>query len=91
MPVGKRSGTQNDGRLCPRDVLEAMLAARFVAFHFQIMDDVRYAAQRDLPAALRLRYRANSAALTRVQKRTECDLKLRQALPGPQLSGCVLG
>ena len=70
--------------LRPRDVLEAMLAARFVAFHFQIMDDVRCAAQRDLPGALKLRYRANAAALTRVQERTERDLKLRQALPVPQ-------
>jgi hypothetical protein len=48
--------------LRPRDVLEAMLAARFVAFHFQIMDDVRCAAQRDLPAVLKLRYRANAIA-----------------------------
>jgi hypothetical protein len=70
--------------LRPRDVLEAMLAARFVALHFQSMDDMRCAAQLDLPPALQLRYRASAAALTRLQERTERDLKLRQALPALQ-------
>jgi hypothetical protein len=70
--------------LRPRDVLEAMLAARFVALQFQIMDDMRCAAQLDLPPALKLRFRASAAALTRVQERTERDLKLRQALPALQ-------
>jgi len=70
--------------LRPRDVMEAMLAARFVALHFQIMDNMRCTAQRDVPPALKLRFRASIAALTRVQERTERDLKLRQAFPALQ-------
>jgi hypothetical protein len=72
------------GALCPRDPLEAMLAARIVATYFHIMDDMCCAAQRDLPPALKLRFRANAAALTRVQERAERDLKRRQAFPALQ-------
>jgi len=66
--------------LRPRDVLEAMLAARFAALYFQIVDDARCAAQRDMPPALKIRFRASEAALIRLQERTERDLKRRQAL-----------
>jgi hypothetical protein len=72
------------GALRPRDVLEAMLAARIAAVQFHIMDDLRCAAEPDLQPALKLRFRANAAALTRMQERAERDLKRRQALPALQ-------
>jgi len=70
--------------LRPRDPLEAMLAARIVATHFHIMDDLRCAAQRDLPPALKLRFRASAAALSRMQEAAQRELIRRQAYPALQ-------
>ena len=70
--------------LRPRDVMEAMLAARITAAQFHILDDLRCAAQHDLPASLKLRYRRSATALTRMQKADQCELTQRQALPAMQ-------
>src|SRR5208337_4238405 len=66
------------------NVLEAMLAARIVALQFQIMDNMRCAAERDMPPALKLRFRASTAALTRLQAAERRELTRCQALPAPQ-------
>ncbi len=70
--------------LRPRDLLEAMLAARIVAAHFHMMDDFRCAAQRDLPPALKVRHRRSAVALTRMQEAAQRELKQRQASPALQ-------
>jgi hypothetical protein len=70
--------------LRPRDVMEAMLAARITAAQFHILDDLRCAAQDDLPASLKLRYRRSATALTRMQKADQCELTQRQAFPAMQ-------
>ena len=70
--------------LRPRDPLEAMLAARIAATHFHIMDDLRCAAQRDLPPALKVRHRRSAVALTRMQEATQRELTRRQAFPALQ-------
>jgi hypothetical protein len=74
--------------LRPRDPLEAMLAARIAAAQFHIMDDLRCAAQHDLPPNLRLRYRASAVALTRMQEAAQRELTRRQA--GPALQPAAL-
>jgi hypothetical protein len=70
--------------LRPRDVLEAMLAARFVAVQFHIMDALRSAAELDLPPNLKLRYRASAAAMTRMQDGARRELTRLQAIPALQ-------
>jgi hypothetical protein len=70
--------------LRPRDVLEAMLAARIAAMMFHIMDDLRVAADHDLPENLKLRHRASAASLTRVLRAAHRELSQRQALPAAQ-------
>lgn len=70
--------------LRPRDVLEAMLAARFVAVQFHIMDALRCAAEPDMPPNLQLRYRASAAALTRMQAAERRELTRLQAFPALQ-------
>ncbi len=70
--------------LRPRDPLEAMLAARIAAAHFQMMDDLRCAAQPDLPPTLKIRFRANAAALSRMQRDAQRELIRRQAHPALQ-------
>jgi hypothetical protein len=70
--------------LRPRDVLEAMLAARFVAVQFHIMDALRCAAEPDMPPNLQLRYRASAAALTRMQAAERRELTRLQACPALQ-------
>ena len=67
--------------LRPRDVLEAMLAARIAALQFHIMDDLRSAAAHDLPQALKVRHRRSAAALAKMQEAAERDLFRRQAYP----------
>src|ERR1039458_3775819 len=57
-------------RLRPRDPLEAMLAARIVAFHAHLMDNLRSAAQPDLPPNLQLRFQGRAMALSRVMDAT---------------------
>jgi hypothetical protein len=70
--------------LAPRDVLEAMMAARIAVAHFHLMDSLRRAAADDMPANLRLRYRANAGALTRMQDVAQRQLTRCQALPARQ-------
>jgi hypothetical protein len=70
--------------LRPRDVMEAMLAARITAAQFHILDDLRCAAEHDLPANLKLRYRRSATALTRMQRADQCELTQRQAFPAMQ-------
>jgi hypothetical protein len=65
----------------PRDPQEAMLAARIAATQFHIMDDLRCAAQPDLPSALKLRHRRSAATLTRMQHDAHRELTRRQAYP----------
>jgi hypothetical protein len=65
----------------PRDPQEAMLAARIAATQFHIMDDLRCAAQSDLPSALKLRHRRSAATLTRMQHDAQRELTRRQAYP----------
>jgi len=70
--------------LRPRDVLEAMIAARLVAVQFHIMDTLRCAAESDVPPALKLRYRASAAALNRMQDGARRELTRLQAFPALQ-------
>jgi hypothetical protein len=70
--------------LGPRDVLEAMLAARITVAHFHLIDSMRRAAQDDMPAYLRLRYRSNAGALTRMLEAAKRELDRCQALPARQ-------
>jgi len=69
------------GMLRPRDLLEAMLAARIVATEFQIMDAMRGAAQPDLPPNLKARMRASASAMTRMHDAARAELTRRQAYP----------
>jgi hypothetical protein len=69
------------GRLRPRDPLEAMLAARIVAFHAHIMDDLQKAAQADLPPTLQLRFEGRAMALARMMDATVFELRDRQTVP----------
>ena len=64
--------------LRPRDPLEALLAARFVSAHYHVMDDLRAAAQPNLPSALQLRYQARAIALCKTMDATLCALLDRQ-------------
>ena len=64
-----------------RDPQEAMLAAHIAATQFHIMDDLRCAAQCDLPSALKLRHRRSAATLTRMKPDAQRDLMRRQAYP----------
>jgi hypothetical protein len=56
--------------LRPRDPLEAMLAARIVGVHAHIMDNLRDAAQPDLPPVLKLRLQGRAVALGRLMDTT---------------------
>jgi len=69
------------GMLRPRDLLEAMLAARIVATHFHIIDDLRCAAQPDLAPNLRVRHRRSAGALGRMHDAARAELTRRQAYP----------
>ena len=71
-------------RLRPRDPLEAMLAARIVAFHAHLMENVRSAAQPDLPPNLQLRFQGRAMALARMVDATMCELQGRQNVPAPR-------
>jgi len=68
-------------RLRPRDPLEAMLAARIVAFHAHLVDNLRSAAQSDLPPDLRLRFQGRAMALARVMDATVFKLQDLQTVP----------
>jgi hypothetical protein len=68
-------------RLRPRDPLEAMLAARIVAFHAHLMDNLRSAAQPDLPPTLQLRFQGRAIALGRMMDATVFELRDRQTVP----------
>ncbi len=70
--------------LRPRDVMEAMLAARITAVQFHIMDDLRCAAQADLAPSLKLRHRRSAIGLTRMQEAAERTLIRLQAFPARQ-------
>src|SRR5271165_6117196 len=48
--------------LCPRDPLEAALAARVVTLHYHVMADLRAAAEPNLPSTLQLRYQGRAIA-----------------------------
>ena len=63
-----------------------MLAARIAVAHFHLMDSLRRAAADDMPVNLRLRYRANAGALTRMQEAAQHQLTRCQALPARQPS-----
>jgi hypothetical protein len=67
--------------LGPRDVMQAMLAARIAAAHFHLIDSLRCAALNDLPPAIQLRYRASAAAMSRMQRAAQNELYHRQASP----------
>jgi len=69
------------GRLRPRDPLEAMLAARIVGFHAHLVDNLRSAAQSDLPPDLRLRFQGRAMALARVMDATVFKLQDLQTVP----------
>ena len=58
-----------------------MLAAHIAATQFHIMDDLRCAAQCDLPSALKLRHQRSAATLTRMKPDAQRDLMRRQAYP----------
>jgi len=68
-------------RLRPRDPLEAMLAARVVAFHAHLIDNLRSAAQPDLPPTLHLRFQGRAMALSRVMDATVFKLQDLQTVP----------
>lgn len=70
--------------LGPRDVLEAMLASRITVAHFHLIDSMRRAAQDDMPSNLRLRFRSNAGALTRMMEAAQRELTRRQSLPARQ-------
>ncbi len=65
----------------PRDPVEANLAARYVAMHHAIMENMRCAAQADLPAELKLRHTGKALALARMCDVTLRGLEFRQAHP----------
>jgi hypothetical protein len=65
----------------PRDPVEANLAARYVAMHHAIMENMRCAAQADLPADLKLRHTGKALALARMCDVTLRGLEFRQAHP----------
>ncbi len=69
------------GMLRPRDLLEAMLAARIVATEFHIMDDMRCAALPELPGNLKVRHRRSAGALTRMHDAARAELTRLQAYP----------
>ena len=89
-PRRRKQATQREAAfiviatLRPRDPLEAMLAARIVVAHVHLMDNLRCAAQPDLPPNLRLRFRASALALTRLMDATMRELTRRQAGPALQ-------
>jgi hypothetical protein len=70
--------------LRPRDPLEALFAARCVVAHYQLMDNFRCAAQRNLPPSLVLRYQGRAVELSRLMDGTMQDLRRRQAYPALQ-------
>ncbi len=70
--------------LRPRDVMEAMLAARITAVHFHIMDDLRCAAEADLAPSLKLRHRRSAIGLTRMREAAERALFRLQTFPARQ-------
>jgi hypothetical protein len=67
--------------LGPRDPCEARLAAGIVAAHYHMMDNLRCAADLDMPAELRLRFQGRAITLHKLSRQTQKDLELRQAQP----------
>ena len=61
-----------------------MLAARIVAFHAHLMENVRSAAQPDLPPNLQLRFQGRAMALARMVDATMFELQGRQTVPAPR-------
>jgi len=70
--------------LCPRDPMEAILAARFVATHHAAMDCLRCASQPGLPLDLKLRCLGKFASLSRLADATRQALTDAQARPAQQ-------
>ncbi len=70
--------------LRPRDPVEAILAARFVAIHAAIMESFRCAAQPGLPFEPKLRYTGRAIVLSRLADATMGELSKRQARPALQ-------
>jgi outer membrane biosynthesis protein TonB len=68
-------------RLRPRDPVEALLAARIVAMHYHIMEDLHRAAQPDLAPGLQLRFQARAHALGKLVDAMLFDLRDRQTAP----------
>jgi hypothetical protein len=64
--------------LRPRDPMEAFLAARIVAVHYHVMENLRCATQPDLPAALQLRFQGRAIALSKLMDATLFELRDRQ-------------
>ena len=74
--------------LNPRDVLQAMLAARIAAAHFHIQDSLRVAAQPNLSPTAKARYRTCAASLSRMRDAARREFFQRQA--GPPLHPAAL-
>jgi hypothetical protein len=68
-------------RLRPRDPMEALLAARIIAMHYHIMEDLYRAAQPDLAPGLQLRFQARAHALGKLVDAMLFDLRDRQTAP----------
>jgi hypothetical protein len=73
--------------LCPRDPLEAMLAARIIAAHYHAMHNLCCAAQTHLPQNLQFRYQALADTLSRLVDATTRELMQRQTAPARQPLG----
>jgi hypothetical protein len=67
--------------LLPRGPGEAMLATGIVAAHYHMMDNLRWAAQPDVPAELRLRLQGRAITLCNLALSTQKELDRRQAYP----------
>jgi hypothetical protein len=80
--TGRREAACIDlAALGPRDPCEARLAAGIVAAHYHMMDNLRCAAEPDMPAELRLRFQGRAITLHNLSRATEKDLERRQAHP----------
>jgi hypothetical protein len=73
--------------LRPRDPLEAMLAARVTAAHAHVMDNLRNAAQPDLPPNLQLHFQGRAIGLSRLMDVTLHEFWNRQTAPARQPKG----
>ncbi|HEY6433906.1 MAG TPA: hypothetical protein VIZ17_18145 [Acetobacteraceae bacterium] len=67
--------------LKPADPFAAMLAAQAIAAHYAVMDNLRRAAQPEVPDATATRLRGNAATLTRTMHATLRALHKHQAPP----------